>query len=123
MKKIILTLGLTLAAMALSFNGMSQTASATDNKAETVEVTKKTETDGKKACCKKSDSKKACTSSKKSCASKCSSAKTSGVAGTKEAKAVSTKSCTKSKKACCKSKMKAATEEKAEVKEIPVKAD
>lgn len=118
MKKILLTLGLSIAAMAMSFNGISQSVEANTNKAEVTEV-------AKKACCKKGTSKAECAkmkaSSKKACASKCSKStkscsKTSAVAGMKqEAKATAVKSCSKGKKSCCKSKMKAS---KAKVEKI-----
>ena len=100
MKKILLTLGLSVAAIAMSFNGISQTAAVDANKAGALEVAHKCQKDCKKACCVKSDSKK-------SCAKKCSSSKSSDVKGTKqEVKVTKGKSCTKGKKVCCKSKMK-----------------
>ena len=99
MKKILLTLGLSVAAIAMSFNGISQTAAIDANKTEALEVAHKCEKDSKKTCVK--------SDSKKSCAKKCSSSKSSDVKGTKqEAKVTTGKSCTKGKKVCCKSKMK-----------------
>lgn len=99
MKKILLTLGLSFAAIAMSLNGISQTAAIDANKTEALEVAKKFEKDSKKTCVK--------SNSKKSCAKKCSSSKSSDVKGTKqEVKVTTGKSCTKGKKACCKSKMK-----------------
>ena len=118
MKKILLTLGLTVGAIAMSFNGISQSTAANTNKAETLEVVSKCKKDCKKACCTKSESK-----SKKSCAAKCSKSKTSAVAGIKqEAKITKAKSCTKGKKACCKSKMKS-TQAKLEEKKTELKAN
>jgi len=118
MKKILLTLGLTLGAIAMSFNGISQSTAANTNKAETLEVVSKCKKDCKKACCTKSESK-----SKKSCAAKCSKSKTSAVAGIKqEAKVIKAKSCTKGKKACCKSKMNK-SEPKLEKRPTKIKAN
>ena len=43
MKKILLTLGLSVAAIAMSFNGISQTAAIDANKTEALEVAHKCE--------------------------------------------------------------------------------
>ena len=119
MKKILLTLGLTIAAITMSFNGISQSSDATVNKAETVEVTKKSNQETKKACCAKGTSKKACAMAK---SKESSETKTSGVAGSKQVATAKTgKSCSKSKKgACCASKLKA-TEVKEESKATEIK--
>lgn len=115
MKKILLTLGLSVAAIAISFNGISQTAAVDANKTEALEVAHKCEKDSKKTCVK--------SNSKKSCAKKCSSSKSSDVKGTKqEAKVTTGKSCTKGKKACCKSKMNK-SEPKLEKRPTKIKAN
>tara|TARA_B110000091_G_scaffold212159_1_gene258284 strand:+ start:9208 stop:9555 length:348 start_codon:yes stop_codon:yes gene_type:complete len=115
MKKILLTLGLSVAAIAISFNGISQTAAVDANKTEALEVAHKCEKDSKKTCVK--------SNSKKSCAKKCSSSKSSDVKGTKqEVKVTKGKSCTKGKKACCKSKMNK-SEPKLEKRPTKIKAN
>jgi hypothetical protein len=119
MKNILITLGLALGALTLSFNGVSQSTA----KKAVVETTTECEKDCKKACCteKKADAKK-CDKSSKECAKKCSEAKAakdkaakeSGVEGSKETKtttaAATKKSCCSkdSKKACSKGKVEEA---------------